>query len=299
MTDSMSVRNPEYADFLEGTTQYQVYDVVVSHKLGTDEVLNIKDVVLFKNPEMGNRTVMHRIVGRTEEYDTLKVNNISKELFNGNEVIHFNSYSSKIYLTELSIKSIELEVLSDHSYNNDYSYSVGMQHYTGNVESSQKDSYYKHHVTYSSTTEASMTSAIYTAVDKPGYLSSVKYTLNSGKTFEFKASDYIPSEEPFEKHYNIRYLYEIRGDKSNTSDGTKFRNSDIYSKVDNVFRKLGFATRFLTSIPGIIMFVGLAIIISLTIYFYNKKSVKKEKQSEKGKIEDTVERNDDEGTKDQ
>lgn len=275
MTDSMSERNSEYADFLEGTTQYQVYDVVVSHKVGADDVLNIKDVVLFKNPEMGNRTVMHRIVGRTEEYDTLKTLEVDKELFEGNDVLSFRGYGSRISLTELSIHSIELDILSDHAYNDDYSLSIGMQRYKGEVESTKADNYYRHHLTYYHNTDAAMISSIYKSSYNSGYLSSVKYTLNSGKTFEFKASDYITSEEPFEKHYNIRYLYEIRGDKSNTSDGTKFRNSDIYSKVDNVFRKLGFVTRFLTSIPGIIMFIGLAIIITITSYFWNKKFNKK------------------------
>lgn len=299
LTGSMSQRNEYHLDFLEGTTQIQQYDVVRSRKIDDGTKLNVKDVVLFTNHYLGNITDMHRIVNITEKYDTLTVYNSEAAQIDDKKTIHLNDYSSYIRMTDTQVSKIELSVLSPNMYDYDYAFGFGGDYLESTFTSEKVGNYYVSTVTCLHNSSAAKPISIVKNNHNGSYIASVTFTTPNGNTYSFTGDDYTPVEgEPFEKHYNIRELYEVRGDKAKDSDGI-FERSSIQSRVENILPKAGYVVRYLTSIPGILMFVGLGIIISVTSYFYNKSSIKKEKQSTQGTIEETVERKEDEGTNDQ
>lgn len=65
LSNSMSFKNNEFKDFLEGhDEQFKKDDLIFSRKLKKDEELQVYDIVTFK---MGKSTVIHRIVNIYEE----------------------------------------------------------------------------------------------------------------------------------------------------------------------------------------------------------------------------------------
>lgn len=64
-SDSMSFKNNEFKDFLEGhDEQFKKNDLIFTRKLKKDETLQVYDIVTFK---MGKKIVIHRIVDIYEE----------------------------------------------------------------------------------------------------------------------------------------------------------------------------------------------------------------------------------------
>lgn len=278
LTNSMSERNENHLDFLEGTTQIQPYDVVRSKKITDDTELQLKDVVLFKSKELGNSTVMHRIAEIVTTNSTISVLGGKEASYKGNKCITLPQYTSRITLTSVSLKSIEVEFLSTEDYKGNYAFNYG-GYYKDSIEhtSIKIDDYYKCNVICYSNSEASMTTGIYPNVLTDSYITRVKYTTNEGKEFEIAAEEYTPVEGDYSKPCNFIDFYKLRGDAAKNFDngGKVFARSDLISKVDHIIPKIGHAIRYLTSIPGIIMFIGLALIITVFSYLYNRSSKKK------------------------
>lgn len=273
LTDSMSKKNENHLDFLDGTSQIQVYDVVSSKKINDNTELNLKDVVLFKNPDLQGRTVMHRIAEITQKYDTLKINTAVEYTFNGVKTISLTTYGSSIYLSDQSLKSIEVEFVSNILSESYFSFNIGGSYVDGELTTTKIDNYYQHKLVALTNTKAAIPTRIVPTILDDAYITKVTYTTNTDRTFDFGAADYIkPEAEIFEAKVNVIDFYKLRGDKAKDFDagGKEFERSELISKVDNVIPKLGYIVRFLNSIPGMILLIGLAIIITVTSYFYNR-----------------------------
>ncbi len=283
LTDSMSEKNENHLDFLEGTTQIQRFDIVVSQKIDDNTELNVKDCVLFKNPNMGNKTVVHRIINITEQGTSFKINNFIRDKVNNEEVYYYISPTSGS--TTLSVIDFtEVKVVG-------YSYSstcylqvmVGSNIVESMVNSTALEGgLYKHEVTYNRTSSAPNKTTILSGTDKREYISSVTYTSKTKGTFSFNASE-LPqdSSSNFSKLFNSYFLYEIRADKSNTADGI-YERSSLISKVNMVIPKIGLFFYFIQSIPGLITLIGLALIITLASFFWTKNEKKKQLMASNG-----------------
>ena len=270
LTDSMSEKNEAHLDFLEGTTQIQAFDLVKSKKITEDTEVKEKDIVLFKNPNMNNATVMHRIVRVIERGDKLTTNYIDKNTYQNIDCLSFHSDGSWIKLSTYDIKSIQLEVISPEEYKGQYSFEIGGVDYSSiSVQSTSYDGYYIHQVTCSKASHAPMESKILKKTNGESYLTKITFESYTSGSIVFNATEFVDEDEPFTKMFNSYYLYEIRGDKAKDSDGV-FSRDVLLSKVDGSVPKLGYVVRFLTSLPGLIMLIGLALLATLTSYFWNK-----------------------------
>ena len=274
LTKSMSTKNENHLDFLEGTTQIQAYDLVQSKKINEDTELKLKDVVLFKSPDLGGKTVMHRIAEIVQKSDTLSIYNSKQYDFNNIKTISLDDYNSYIGLSNESLKSIEIDYLSKEENLNVFAFNYGGEYKPSEGTSIKIDNYYKNTVISYSESKADKPSRICPSSLATGYITSIRYTTNSGKTFEYVAESYTGynPEEIYETPVNVVDYYKLRGDAAKDFDnnGIEFARADLISKVENVIPKMGYVVSFLSSIPGIILLVGLAIIITVTSYFYNR-----------------------------
>lgn len=288
LTDSMSAKNEKYLDFLEGTEQIQPMDLVTSKKINSGTELKVKDVVLFNNPSMNNVTVMHRIVDITTKGDEFEISNAKLVNYKGYDSLELLTYSSYIKLSNLDVRTIELNFITPEEYQNNYSFNIGGSYYTPNVESEQKDGYYIHHVSYTRSSSSPVETMINTTTSKENYVLSIKYLTERNTVIEFNANEFgTPSDNTYSKLYNAYELYELRGDKANTSDGI-FTKDKLISKVTLVASKLGLVFRYLSSIPGIIMIFGLGLIITVSSYLYNRASIKVEAKVATENVNETV-----------
>ena len=281
LTDSMSEKNQEYIDFLEGTTQIQVNDVVVSSKINDDTELFVKDVVLFKNRELHDETVMHRIVNITTEGNRFTINGATLKEYQSIKGIDLLASSSSITLVVLDITDIELEVVSEKEYNNYYAFDVSGQYVTTTVTSTKYDNYYLSNVKYTKEGTRPIHSQIFKTNRRDiNYVTKVTYTRSTGEKLIFEANEFDEtSEGEYVKLFNAYNLYEIRADKSNTSDGI-YTKDKLISRVFVVIPQAGLFVRYITSVPGIIMIVGIALLVTGGSYVYNKLEDKKRKQNE-------------------
>ena len=288
LTDSMSEKNEAHLDFLEGTEQIQAFDVVKSEKINDKTEIKEKDVVLFTNPDMNDATVMHRVVRVIESGDKLSTTSLEKLTYHEREVINFKVANSAITLSPLDISSVVIEVISPNAYQDDYKIEIGGNAYTYSVSSEQVDGYYVHTIACPKASHAPMRSVISKVGTNESYVSKVTYNRYLGDPLDFNASEYEEKEGKYEKVYNPYYLYEIRGDKAKDSDGI-YERKQLISKVSGVAPKLGYVVRFLTSLPGLIMIIGIALIITLGSYFWNKNSTKEPEKVGETIVEDNKE----------
>lgn len=265
LTDSMSVKNSEHLDFLEGTTQYQPMDLVLSDKIENDTVLNVKDVVLFDNPKIG--TDMHRIVDiREDAGDTITISSCNKVNNNNLELLSLYDIGSNIKTNVIYFSKLTMTLYSITPYDNFYQYylSDGISNET--IESEEiSPSWYKTTITLykDKISGGSFTLAYAKVIDFESTCFIGNITLDS-KYGEIKvnASTMKPllgSNHTLETTFNQRYKYEIRGDKQAQSDGW-FSKDQLYSKVTGSVPRIGAFIRFITSSWGLLCFLGLAII---------------------------------------
>mgnify|MGYP003309602234 CR=1 FL=1 len=277
LTDSMSERNPEHAEFLEGTNQIQPFDLVCSSKINKDTELNVKDIVLFRNPNMNNETVMHRIVDKIEKGDVVTFSNVESKEINGQVGISLFDYSSEIFTSSLDVKSSTITFLSSKPYNSNFLLEIGTTYEEPTSNSSIKinDNLYEHKMVFTRSSYHPVKLAIHpTITEIDAYVTSWEIYCDTITDIVVKGEDYVPTtEKSNHKLYNNYFIYEIRGDKARTSDGL-FTQDSLISKVNNVIPKLGYVVRFLTSIPGVILIIGLAVIFSVCGYLINKNKDK-------------------------
>ena len=281
LTDSMSVRNKNHLDFLEGTTQIQPLDVVVSDRINDSTELNIKDCVLYNSPSY-KYPVVHRIVNITTKGIEFSVANYEKTTFGGVDVTKLDPFTGAISITEIDLSSMEIEVYSPRIYDIFYLIKIGpntVKNSDLQVTSTKIDeNIYKTIIKYERTSDTPYRFKILPGNLDETYISSVTYYTFKSGTMTFNASELDGSKE-YSKLFNPYFMYEIRADKASTSDG-EFRRSDIISKVTNIIPKVGYFIRIMQSIPVLVCLIGLSIIITVASYFWNKEPKKKKELSD-------------------
>ena len=305
LTGSMSEKNEAHLDFLEGTVQFQPYDIVVSSTINKDTELFVKDVVMFRSPNYHNQLVVHRIVNIEETGNKLTITRLAKKKVNNQDMMMLVE-TGLIRLTALDFKKIEIEAYTEKEYDTYLIMQSNAQPVTPIVETTKiSDNLYRHHIYYEKNNNYTYVSVIGNySLSQTVYIASVTYHSDSKGATTITADDVTPDDkgnvEMFLYPYN---LYEIRADKSYSSDG-KFTIEQLISRVHTVMPKLGHVIRFLQSIPGIIMMVGLAIIITVASFLLNREDKRQklessnndevvENQIEEKKKESLVDKNND------
>ena len=284
LTDSMSEKNEKYKDFLEGhDDQINAFDLVVSKKIDPLDELDVYDIVLFNNPSVGvdmHRVVAKNLIGSTD----LTALDADYRILDGYEGICLNTYSSSIISSSISFKEMTIVTYSqEDDAESHYNFSQLSEVLVPSV---------------TSTKEANGTLTTYTFVHEdstPGpvvinhkkeydyskeVIISCEIVLHAGKEpLNLDKSRTVLESNNIVGKFNRVYEYEIRGDKSNTSDGV-FKIEDIISKVTNRVPKMGYVVRYLTSIWGIVMFLSLGIII--LVFDIMSSRMQKNEEKKKG-----------------
>lgn len=271
LTDSMSSKNEEHLDFLEGhDDQIQAFDFVISEKVNDSTKLNVYDIVIYDNPRIG--TDMHRVIAVEDVGDTFELNNLKKDQFNGKEAFSFYSPASSIFLnTDFMFSKIEAVTYSSEPYDvSEYYFNINSQEVSIEVYSIQLlDGSYMNTISY----ERNSTAPAYFSVTKKSYEfdSHFAYIKLYGVNEECKITpEIISGEEKQEVMFNITQRYMIRGDKAKTDDGW-YKISDIDSKVIRVIPKFGYVTRFLSSPYGTILILGIAMLPIVYWMIFDRK----------------------------
>ena len=166
---------------------------------------------------------------------------------------------------------------SPFAYSNFYSLQIGTAFEIPTSHSSiqLESGYYEHTMVYERTATYPVKLSIHRSLMQESYITSWSIECDKTKNFTVIPEDYVPTVEKSNyKFFNSYFLYETRGDKAKDSDGI-FERNVLISRVTAVAPKLGYFVRFITSIPGIILIIGLAIIFTISAYFYNRVPKKK------------------------
>ena len=281
---SMASRNPEHADFLKGTTQIQKMDVVKSKVVDSKTKLNVYDVVIFKDPKVG--TNMHRIVDK--QVDTQDEIYLQETIINTDGSILLSTHNAAIYTNSFVFTSATFEIYSEsESFSDGYYFSINNVATTYNITSKKVGGSYCHKVTVNNSYKyPSKLTIVHSKVFEYGSESFKRLSFNaSNGKIDLNGKKFKATEDPniYEHISNIRYTYEIRGDAAKTHDGW-FGIEDIEAKVVKVLPKAGYVVRYLTSIPGIIMLVGIGLIIVVTDFLLDYADKKKNKEELKKEI---------------
>ena len=278
LTDSMSVKNSEHTDFLEGhDNQIQAFDFVVSEKVTDNTKLDVYDIVVFDHPTIG--TDMHRIIEVQDVGDTFELNKLEKTNFNSHDTFRFTAPGSSIFMsTTLQFSRIEAVTYSLEPYSDsEYYFNINNSEVNMTVSSELLGGYYKNTLSFNRNSLAPATFSITKkSYEFVSYFASIR--LFGGPTECNITSDKLTEEESQSLMLNISQKYKIRGDKAKTDDGW-YTRSQIQSKVVNVIPKFGYIARFLSSPYGTILILGIAMIpILYWIIFDSKDKKKDEKQ---------------------
>ena len=272
LTDSMSKKNEAYEEFLKDTEQIQAFDFVVSEKINDNTKLDVFDVVIFNNPDIG--TDMHRIVDTETLGDVFELNNLQEEKIGDLATFKYVSPTSSISSEKAYIYTdFEVIAYTQNEFDrNEYYFNVGPNSIDPTVTSSlESNGYYKNVITYHrdsvSPAKFSITKKNYSYNT---YFESIK--LSGGRNEILINNDIVKAADEDNKYmFNINERYLIRGDKANTDDGW-YERADLQAKVVKVIPKLGYPVRFLSSPWGTIMILGLCLItIAYWLLFEKKK----------------------------
>ena len=274
LTDSMSQRNEQYKEFLKDTKQIQAFDFVISNKITDKTKLNVYDVVIFDNPDIG--IDMHRIVEIDHVGDVFELNNLKEEKIGDIETFKYVSPSSSIVLKDTFIyKDVEIVAYTKEAFDeNEYYFNIANASVVPTITSSVDDNgYYKNVITYhrdnSYPANFSITKKSY---EYNSYFAYIK--LSGGNNDIVINSEIVKQAVNGEYMFNVNERYLIRGDKANTDDGW-YERKQLQAKVTTVIPKLGFVARFLSTPFGAIMIIGLMFIpITYWIFFERKKESK-------------------------
>lgn len=270
LTDSMSSKNEKYEDFLKDTKQIQAFDFVISNKINDSTKLNVFDVVIFDNPDIG--IDMHRIVEVDRVGDTFQFNNLAEEKIGDLATFKFVSPSSSIVLVDTFIYTdFEAVAYTKEAFDeNEYYFNVGQVSVTPTITSSlEENGYFKNIICYhrnsASPTSFSITKRSY---EYKAHFYSVKLTGGNNDVFidqkvvkEANGDNYV---------FNVNERYLIRGDKSNTDDGW-YERQQLQAKVVMTIPKAGYIMRFLSTPYGTLMIIGLMFIPIIYWFIFDKK----------------------------
>lgn len=286
LTDSMSVKNEKYADFLEGhDDQYQPMDVVKAKKVTSADQLHVYDVVIYNDPIIGRN--MHRIVGIKEDgCDGIVYKKASKTSIGSYSGVSMVEIDSAIETDQLSFDEAEFTVfttnLNDQNrYNfNALSTDINPQIF---IEEVPEGAILTYKVKRDTTAPGAFHIAHkYSHIDYSKDLI-ISLKINSSYGFINSVSDDLSvSESNLVGKYNERFLYEIRGDKFKVSDGY-FPLKDIEAKAVKRIPKLGYFFRFMESLHGAIMFILLGFLFLATSIIRDVMLKKEALETESGK----------------
>ena len=277
LTDSMSTRNEKYSDFLEGTEQIQAFDFVVSEKITDDTKLQVYDVVIFDNPNIG--IDMHRIVDIDVLGFNFDLDYLVKDTFNGVDVFRYSQVDSVVRLTQnFRYTDFEVVLLSSTPYNNDeFYFNVNGSAVNVDITTQQvTDGYYKNTITHHRDSKS------------PALFSITKQSYQFNSYFESirlyrDDKELVITPDLLTEENHQEYIFEpvekflIRGDKANTDDGW-YSRAQLQSKVIRVIPKFGYFARFISSPYGTILIVGLAAIPVIYSVIFDKKKEENEKK---------------------
>ena len=287
LTDSMSYRNKDNKD-LDGTTQIQPFDIVVSHTINENTELNVKDVVLFRSKNYNYNIVCHRIINITEKGKEFTIINSHKATptFGSKEFLVLD-HQGYITLDPIPFSKITVELYTRELRENYLIFQINKKNVSVNVETEKvEENLYHHYISYEKADDFTYGSIIGRYGSYEHYISSVTYESRKTGNEIVDSKDITLSETGGFKKFLYPYnLYTIRPDTSTGTDGD-YKKEELISKVTTVIPKLGHVIHFLQSIPGIIMMVGLAIIVSIASFLMGRedKKNKLKKQQENGSI---------------
>ena len=298
LTNSMSSKNEKYKDFLKGhNDQYQAFDVVVSKKVTKPTQLKQYDVVIYEDRYVG--TNMHRIVDVIPNgSDDLTFEKATVGVLNDYKGILLPQIGSDLVSNTIQIQSLELTTFTTIDDNGDhFNFNVMSEDVVSTVVQKSVSGGFINTYSFKRTSKAP---GILTIAHKYEYdyskeiITGLKIKAHLG-TIDVDPDKLTVEEQNLVGKYNETYKYEIRGDKSSTSDGI-YDFKDIQAKVVRGIPKAGYLIRFLSSIWGGIMFILLAGLIIATDII---KTRLEKKETAKAEIEtpqeqpETIEEHDD------
>ena len=284
LSNSMSTKHPEYASFLEGhDNQMQKNDLVFSSKVDTNTELNVYDIVIFNNPRTG--PTMHRIVGKKEKsFEQIKLRNGEKPSVGHEGAFILPTMSACIETSLLPYSDFYIAMYSVNEYDDRYHFSFDGQLVTPEVDHAQSGPYhvYNFHIHRDSARPS-----IFRMTHKKEFDYATDYffglqCVNQNKSFLVSPQEFTEVEDGLSFKTNVVYLYEIRGDANNLSDG-EFTVDYILAKVEACWPKVGIIFGYLTSTFGIFMFVGIGFIIIAAELIYDHLDKKSKQEDAHGK----------------
>ena len=265
LTDSMSEKNPDHEDFLKGhDDQIQPMDMVVTNTRVTQDDIEVYDIVLFNNPSL-NVTDMHRIVDKTlKDQDNIYITNAYYQTLNGVNGFSFRGLSGGIVSNVICATQMTLVTYSTELDERDhfkFSYTGGF--YDVDVTREAKDGgyYTTYHLDTGSTSPRRLAVAHACEYDYSAEVISSCVINSTLGDIDIKEDNLKAEDNGYHGIYNTSYYFEIRGDKSSTSDGKQFTMEHIIGKVVNRIPKIGYVISYLSSVWGMILLIGLGVII--------------------------------------
>ena len=269
----MSYKNENHLAFLEGhDDQIQKMDLVKSEIVNENTELEVYDIVLFDNPWI-KAVDMHRIVDiREYSLDEINIYNASHDTFHEINTLVLNQYSGGIEIIDSLFSDIQITFLSESAeFSGGYKYSFAQEVVIGNVTSTEKENYYEHLVTIHRDSTAPLKFTVthnkefdYTSE----HIAKIEFTSDRGEV-QVTANEFIDKDDYLQCKANVKYEYQIRGDAAKSSDGW-YKKEEIHSRVTKIFPKAGYFFRFINSLPGLLMIIGLGVIILITDFFIDK-----------------------------
>ena len=281
LSGSMASKNEEHLDFLEGhDNQIQKMDLVFSKKVEKDEDIEVYDIVLYKNPILG--TTMHRIVGKNvESEEAFYLYRTSFKEFNGVNAIIVPEWLSEIRTSSMSYTGFDVTIINQEDNVDKYRFTDGYESFAVEVTTTQIGDYYEHHISKKGIEPHQRMFLINHKVDFDGsndYIMSVSVDTESSQYVATADKFTLIEENKYKYTAHTNYVYDIRGDALKDNDDGRFTVEDIYSKVTFVVPKLGYFVRFITSVYGMILLIGLGFITIGANFILERDKIKQQKQ---------------------
>lgn len=281
LTNSMSEKSEKYKEFLKGhDDQFQAFDLAKSKPIEKPEDLKVYDVVIYKDRTVG--TNMHRIVGIEEKgHDTIEYIDAAPLKINEYDGIQLLNIGSKVETSDISFKYLEMKVYTETG-SDDKHYNFSSINNPISVEVSSENVGSGKIITYKINKDSAAPGPLSIAHScnfdfSKEVIVSLKIDASSGTINATKGDVTFEGNKGF-AIYNQDYRFEIRGDKSETSDGY-YSFKEIEAKVIGNSPKAGYFIRFLNSLWGGLMFI----LLGCVILGYDIISARLDKKAKKAK----------------
>lgn len=298
LSNSMATKNEKHLDFLEGTTQFQKNDIIVSSKVEENTEINVKDVILFLNQDYNNNLTAHRVVNIIEEGILFTINSTEQVEFSATKCIKLKNVDSLITLVGSKVTKVEFEYYSAQEYEEIFYVKFEEYKYTPVNETEKIGDYYLHKCVVNRSKPFTANTYLGFNEFEDAYIKNISYTLDDGKMYTFAGDELITKDDNFQKRFDYKVFYETRGDAASSSETHPVPRDGVIAKVHSIIPGIGVVVRFITSIYGIILLIGIGIVITLNSFLIDKYLSKKENdtpdqiesvEEKEGKDEEKVE----------